>query len=82
MPQASSRTRQRPLGCSGCVRRSTCSRIGHLGAPGELEVLAALGGVEMALRECGHTVAAGSGVATAEERFVSSEKTAEASLRT
>lgn len=62
--------------------RGRVFRIGHLGALNELEVLATLGGVEMALRECGHVVAAGAGVGAAEERFVTSEKTAEeATLR-
>ena len=56
--------------------RGRVFRIGHLGALGELEVLATLGGVEMALRECGHAVAPGSGVGAAEERFVVTEKTA------
>lgn len=56
--------------------RGRVFRIGHLGALGELEVLATLGGVEMALRECGHAVTAGAGVAAAEERFVSAPKTA------
>jgi alanine-glyoxylate transaminase / serine-glyoxylate transaminase / serine-pyruvate transaminase len=56
--------------------RGKVFRIGHLGALGELEVLATLGGVEMALRECGHAVTAGAGVAAAEERFVTAQKTA------
>jgi alanine-glyoxylate transaminase/serine-glyoxylate transaminase/serine-pyruvate transaminase len=56
--------------------RGRVFRIGHLGALGELEVLATLGGVEMALRECGHPVTAGAGVAAAEERFLSAQKTA------
>jgi alanine-glyoxylate transaminase/serine-glyoxylate transaminase/serine-pyruvate transaminase len=56
--------------------RGRVFRIGHLGALGELEVLATLGGVEMALRECGHAVTAGAGVAAAEERFVNAQKTA------
>jgi alanine-glyoxylate transaminase/serine-glyoxylate transaminase/serine-pyruvate transaminase len=56
-------------------------RIGHLGALGELEVLATLGGVEMALRECGHAVTAGSGVAAAENQFVTAEKAAEPAAR-
>jgi alanine-glyoxylate transaminase/serine-glyoxylate transaminase/serine-pyruvate transaminase len=56
--------------------RGRVFRIGHLGALGELEVLATLGGVEMALRECGHEIAAGAGVAAAEERFVIVRKTA------
>jgi alanine-glyoxylate transaminase/serine-glyoxylate transaminase/serine-pyruvate transaminase len=63
--------------------RGRVFRIGHLGALGELEVLATLGGVEMALRECGHAVAAGAGVAAAEERFLTrAETVAEATLRT
>ena len=56
--------------------RGRVFRIGHLGALGELEVLATLGGVEMALRECGHAVTAGAGVAAAEERFMIVQKTA------
>jgi alanine-glyoxylate transaminase/serine-glyoxylate transaminase/serine-pyruvate transaminase len=50
--------------------RGKVFRIGHLGALGELEVLATLGGVEMALRESGYAVTLGSGVAAAQERFV------------
>ena len=61
--------------------RGRVFRIGHLGALGELEVLATLGGVELALRESGHAVTAGSGVAAAEDRFVVLEKTAEATVR-
>lgn len=61
--------------------RGRVFRIGHLGALGELEVLATLGGVEMALRECGHTLAAGAGVAAAEESFLSSEKKTEQPAR-
>ena len=57
--------------------RGRVFRIGHLGALGELEVLATLGGVEMALRECGHSAAAGAGVAAAEELFVKQGKPAE-----
>ena len=60
--------------------RGKIFRIGHLGALNELEVLATLGGVEMALRECGVPVAAGAGVAAAEERFVE-PKVAEVSAR-
>jgi len=55
--------------------RGRVFRIGHLGALNELEVLATLGGVEMALRETGHAVALGSGVAAAQELFLASEKT-------
>jgi len=43
----------------------------------ELEVLATLGGVEMALRECGVAVSAGAGAAAAQEQFVTVERTAE-----
>jgi alanine-glyoxylate transaminase/serine-glyoxylate transaminase/serine-pyruvate transaminase len=57
--------------------RGRVFRIGHLGALGELEVLATLGGVEMALRECGHAVAPGAGVAAAEELFVKAGEPAE-----
>ena len=57
--------------------RGRVFRIGHLGALGELEVLATLGGVEMALRESGHAVVAGAGVAAAEDLFVKLGKPAE-----
>jgi alanine-glyoxylate transaminase / serine-glyoxylate transaminase / serine-pyruvate transaminase len=42
-------------------------RIGHLGALNELEVLATLGGVELALHRCGVPVRFGAGVAAAQE---------------
>lgn len=42
-------------------------RIGHLGALNELEVLATVAGVELALHRCGLPVTFGSGVAAAEE---------------
>ena len=45
-------------------------RIGHLGALNELEVLATLGGLEMALLECGVPLALGSGVAACQHVFV------------
>jgi alanine-glyoxylate transaminase/serine-glyoxylate transaminase/serine-pyruvate transaminase len=61
--------------------RGRVFRIGHLGALGELEILATLGGVEMALRECGHALAPGSGVAAAEESLLSSDRTAERPAR-
>ncbi|MDP9374585.1 MAG: aminotransferase class V-fold PLP-dependent enzyme [Chloroflexota bacterium] len=44
-------------------------RIGHLGALNELEVLATLGGVELALAESGVPVALGSGGAAAQRVF-------------
>jgi alanine-glyoxylate transaminase/serine-glyoxylate transaminase/serine-pyruvate transaminase len=44
-------------------------RIGHLGALNELEVLATLGGVELALDMVGEKVELGSGVAAAEKWF-------------
>jgi alanine-glyoxylate transaminase/serine-glyoxylate transaminase/serine-pyruvate transaminase len=69
------------LGVGLSKLRGRIFRIGHLGALNELEVLATLGGVEMALRECGHSVPAGAGVAAAEERFVAQDIRAEASLR-
>jgi len=61
--------------------RGRVFRIGHLGALGELEVLAALGGVEMALRESGHAVVAGAGVAAAEELFVTGQAAERAAQR-
>jgi alanine-glyoxylate transaminase/serine-glyoxylate transaminase/serine-pyruvate transaminase len=42
-------------------------RIGHLGWLGELEVLATLAGVELALQRAGVSVALGSGVAAAQQ---------------
>lgn len=48
-------------------------RIGHIGALNELEVLATLGGVEMALVESGVSLALGSGVAAAQRHFVRGE---------
>jgi alanine-glyoxylate transaminase/serine-glyoxylate transaminase/serine-pyruvate transaminase len=44
-------------------------RIGHLGALNELEVLGTLGGLEMALRECGARLELGSGVAAAQRIY-------------
>jgi alanine-glyoxylate transaminase/serine-glyoxylate transaminase/serine-pyruvate transaminase len=58
------------LGVGLSKLRGRIFRIGHLGALNELEVIATLGGIEMTLRECGLPVAAGSGVAAAEESFV------------
>ena len=51
-------------------------RIGHLGALNELEVIATIGGVEMALAECGVPVRLGSGAEAAEARFLAREKVA------
>ena len=48
-------------------------RIGHLGSLSELEVLAAVAGVEMALSESGIDVRLGSGVAAAEQCFARRE---------
>ena len=44
-------------------------RIGHLGALNELEVLATLGGVELALNEVGVPLRLGEGVAACERLF-------------
>jgi alanine-glyoxylate transaminase / serine-glyoxylate transaminase / serine-pyruvate transaminase len=44
-------------------------RIGHIGNINEIMILEALAGCEMALRDVGAPVAAGSGVAAAEEHF-------------
>ena len=44
-------------------------RIGHIGHVNEIMLLQALAGAEMALRDVGVPVAAGSGVAAAEEHF-------------
>jgi alanine-glyoxylate transaminase/serine-glyoxylate transaminase/serine-pyruvate transaminase len=56
--------------------RGRAFRVGHLGALNDLEVLATLAGVEMALRECGVATAAGAGVAAAQEQFVTVERSA------
>lgn len=64
------------LGVGLSKLRGRVFRIGHLGALGELEVLATLGGVELALRECGYALVAGAGVAAAEDRFLSTQKKA------
>lgn len=45
-------------------------RIGHLGQLNELQLLGALAGVEMSLREVGYPVALGSGVAAASKYFL------------
>lgn len=50
--------------------RGKVFRIGHLGALNELEVLATLGGVEMALAEAGVPIELGAGVAAAQRSFV------------
>ncbi len=44
-------------------------RIGHLGDLNELMVLSALGGVELALRDVGVPIKAGSGVGAAVDYF-------------
>jgi len=50
--------------------RGRVIRIGHLGALNELEVLATLGGVEMALALAGATVPIGAGVAACQNAFL------------
>lgn len=49
-------------------------RIGHLGALDELMLMSALAGAEMAMRDLGIPVAAGSGLAAAEEYYRSTAK--------
>jgi alanine-glyoxylate transaminase/serine-glyoxylate transaminase/serine-pyruvate transaminase len=44
-------------------------RIGHIGNLNEIMILQALAGCEMAMRDVGIPIAAGSGVAAAEEHF-------------
>jgi alanine-glyoxylate transaminase / serine-glyoxylate transaminase / serine-pyruvate transaminase len=51
-------------------------RIGHLGDLNELMCLMALAGSEMAMRDLGYPVAAGSGVAAAEEYYRSTHAAA------
>ena len=55
-------------------------RIGHLGALNELEVLATLGGVEMALVEAGVPIQLGAGVAAAQRTFVGEARPASAAV--
>ena len=57
-------------------------RIGHLGALNELEVLATLGGVEMALVEPGVPIGLGSGVAAAQRSFVGQDRSTAAPIIT
>jgi alanine-glyoxylate transaminase / serine-glyoxylate transaminase / serine-pyruvate transaminase len=52
-------------------------RIGHLGDLNELMIVSAVAGTEMVLRDCGITVAPGSGVAAAQEYLRASFPTAE-----
>ena len=49
-------------------------RIGHLGDHNEISILAALSGTEMAMRDAGLRITAGSGVAAAEEYFRETDK--------
>ena len=55
-------------------------RIGHLGALNELEVLATLGGIEMAFQGCGVEVEFGSGVAACQEVFAAGPSALDASM--
>jgi alanine-glyoxylate transaminase / serine-glyoxylate transaminase / serine-pyruvate transaminase len=55
-------------------------RIGHIGNINEIMILQALAGCEMALRDVGVPVAAGSGVAAAEEHFRATAPTLELGL--
>ena len=49
-------------------------RIGHLGDNNEVRMMAALGGVEMAMRDAGMKVRPGSGVAKAVEYYCATQK--------
>jgi alanine-glyoxylate transaminase/serine-glyoxylate transaminase/serine-pyruvate transaminase len=51
-------------------------RIGHLGSLNELEVIATIAGVEMALAESGVRVRLGSGAQAAEEALLAREPVA------
>jgi alanine-glyoxylate transaminase/serine-glyoxylate transaminase/serine-pyruvate transaminase len=53
--------------------QGTVVRIGHLGALNELEVLATLGGLELALQESGMALTLGCGVAACQRVFASCE---------
>jgi alanine-glyoxylate transaminase/serine-glyoxylate transaminase/serine-pyruvate transaminase len=67
-----SRARERfdlALGVGLGKLKGTLFRVGHLGALNELEVVATIGGVEMALAECGVAVELGSGVRACERAF-------------
>jgi len=50
--------------------RGRVFRIGHLGALNELEVLATVGGVEMACALAGIRVSVGAGVAASQQYFL------------
>ncbi|HUG55718.1 MAG TPA: aminotransferase class V-fold PLP-dependent enzyme [Candidatus Limnocylindrales bacterium] len=56
--------------------RGKLFRIGHLGSLNELETLAVIGGVEMALAECGVLVRLGAGAEAAEESLLARERSA------
>jgi alanine-glyoxylate transaminase/serine-glyoxylate transaminase/serine-pyruvate transaminase len=56
-------------------------RIGHMGWLNELEVLATLGGAELALLACGFTVELGSGVSAAQRLFAASWANGSASAK-
>jgi alanine-glyoxylate transaminase/serine-glyoxylate transaminase/serine-pyruvate transaminase len=55
-----------PLGKGLGKAKGKLFRIGHLGSFNELELLAVLGGVEMALKSFGVTLPLGAGLAAAE----------------
>jgi alanine-glyoxylate transaminase/serine-glyoxylate transaminase/serine-pyruvate transaminase len=57
------------LGVGLARLKGSVFRIGHLGSLNELEVLATLAGVELALHESGAPIRLGSGVAAAEQLF-------------
>ena len=59
-----------PLGKGLGKAKGKLFRIGHLGSFNELELLAVLGGVEMALKSFGVTLPLGAGLAAAETYFL------------
>jgi alanine-glyoxylate transaminase / serine-glyoxylate transaminase / serine-pyruvate transaminase len=65
-----SRRRDLALGVGLGDVKGRVFRIGHLGSLGELDLLGALAGVEMSLKELGVPVASGSGVAAAEDALL------------
>jgi alanine-glyoxylate transaminase/serine-glyoxylate transaminase/serine-pyruvate transaminase len=71
-PQLLAQTRNRfnlVLGTGIGESAERAFRIGHLGALNELEVMAILAGIEMALHELGVAVGLGSGITAAERVF-------------
>ncbi len=75
-PDLLARTRNRfnlVLGTAIGESSEKAFRMGHLGSFNELEAIAMIAGVEMALHELGAPLALGAGVAAAERHFISTQ---------